>query len=91
MERRKLTKADLDKVRSIEGFPKAKDEDIIALSDAPEYTASPNPFIEEFLLENGVRYNEKREERLMACLESLTRDVGSIKDDIEDLKERVGV
>jgi DNA modification methylase/predicted RNA-binding Zn-ribbon protein involved in translation (DUF1610 family) len=61
MERRKLTKADLDKVRSIEGFPKAKDEDIIALSDAPEYTASPNPFIEEFLLENGVRYNEKRD------------------------------
>jgi len=38
-----------------------------------------------------LRYNEKREERLMVCLESLTRDVGSIKDDIEDLKERVGV
>ena len=61
MERRKLTKADIDKVRNIEGFPKAKDEDIIALSDAPEYTACPNPFIEEFLSENGVRYNEKRD------------------------------
>ena len=34
MERRKLTKADLDKVRDIEGYPIAKDEDIIALSDA---------------------------------------------------------
>ena len=35
MESRKLTKADLDKVRNIEGFPIADDEDIIALSDAP--------------------------------------------------------
>ena len=30
MEERKLTKADIDKVRHIEGFPVAKDEDIIA-------------------------------------------------------------
>ena len=28
MEERKLTKADIDKVRQIEGFPIAKDEDI---------------------------------------------------------------
>lgn len=38
-----------------------------------------------------LKHNEKREERLMTCLESLTQDVGDIKDDIEDLKERVGV
>ena len=31
MEPRKLTKEDIDKVRDIEGFPIAKDEDIIAL------------------------------------------------------------
>lgn len=37
-----------------------------------------------------LRYNEKREERLMACLERLTADVGEIKSDIEDLKEKVG-
>ena len=45
MERRKLTKEDIDKVRNIEGFPIGTDEDIIALSDAPFYTACPNLFI----------------------------------------------
>ena len=58
MERKKLTKADIDKVRNIEGFPIGKDEDIIALSDAPYYTACPNPFIEEFIRENGTPYDE---------------------------------
>ena len=58
MEHRKLTKADIDKVREIEGFPVGSDEDIIALSDAPYYTACPNPFIEEFIRENGTPYDE---------------------------------
>ena len=58
MERRKLTKEDLDKVRHVEGFPIGKDEDIIALSDAPYYTACPNPFIEDFIRENGTPYDE---------------------------------
>ena len=58
MERRKLTKEDIDKVRGIEGFPVGTDEDIIALSDAPYYTACPNPFIEEFIQENGTPYDE---------------------------------
>ena len=58
MEPRKLTKEDIDKVRDIEGFPIGTDEDIIALSDAPYYTACPNPFIEEFINENGTPYDE---------------------------------
>lgn len=58
MERKKLTKEDIDKVRNIEGFPIGTDEDIIALSDAPYYTACPNPFIEEFIKENGTPYDE---------------------------------
>lgn len=58
MEPRKLTKEDIDKVRNIEGFPIGTDEDIIALSDAPYYTACPNPFIEEFIKENGTPYDE---------------------------------
>lgn len=58
MEPRKLTKEDIDKVRNIEGFPIGTDEDIIALSDAPYYTACPNPFIEEFIRENGTPYDE---------------------------------
>lgn len=58
MKSRKLTKADIDTVRHIEGFPNGRDEDIIALADAPYYTACPNPFIEEFIAENGTPYNE---------------------------------
>ena len=62
MEPRKLTKEDIDKVRNIEGFPIGSDEDIIALSDAPYYTACPNPFIEEFIKENGTPYDEETDD-----------------------------
>lgn len=62
MERRELTKADLDKVRNIEGFPIGTDEDIIALSDAPYYTACPNPFIGEFIAEHGHPYDPETDD-----------------------------
>lgn len=62
MEPRKLTREDIDKVRDIEGFPIGTDEDIIALSDAPYYTACPNPFIEEFIRENGTPYDEETDD-----------------------------
>ncbi|MCK5682342.1 DNA methylase, partial [bacterium] len=35
--------------RDIEGFPLGKDEDILALSDPPYYTACPNPWIKDFI------------------------------------------
>lgn len=54
----KLTKADIDKVRHIEGFPIGTDEDIIALSRPPYYTACPNPFIEDFIRQYGTPYDE---------------------------------
>lgn len=62
MERRKLTKENIDKVRDIDGFPIGTDEDIIALSDAPYYTACPNPFIEDFIKEYGTPYDEEKDE-----------------------------
>ena len=37
--------------RKIEGFPVGKDEDILALSDPPYYTACPNPWISDFITE----------------------------------------
>lgn len=37
--------------RKIEGFPIARDEDILALSDPPYYTACPNPWIFDFIEE----------------------------------------
>lgn len=43
--------------RKIEGFPLGSDEDILALSDPPYYTACPNPFIEDFIREFGTLYN----------------------------------
>ncbi len=35
--------------RKIEGFPIGNDEDILALSDPPYYTACPNPWIADFI------------------------------------------
>ena len=43
--------------RKIEGFPKGTDEDILALSDPPYYTACPNPFIGKFVEETGQPYD----------------------------------
>lgn len=43
--------------RSIEGFPIGTDEDILALSDPPYYTACPNPFIEHFIKHYSKRYD----------------------------------
>jgi len=37
--------------RKIEGFPIGTDEDILALSDPPYYTACPNPWIADFIKE----------------------------------------
>lgn len=43
--------------RSAPGFPAGDDEDILALSDPPYYTACPNPFLEEFIKQNGKSYS----------------------------------
>jgi hypothetical protein len=39
--------------RKIDGFPMGSDEDILALSDPPYYTACPNPFIKDFIRCHG--------------------------------------
>jgi hypothetical protein len=45
--------------RKIEGFPIGADEDILALSDPPYYTACPNPFIADFIKYYGKPYDPK--------------------------------
>jgi DNA modification methylase len=45
--------------RKIEGFPVGKDEDILALSDPPYYTACPNPWLGEFIKCYGTPYDPK--------------------------------
>lgn len=44
------------KFRETEGFPIADDEDILALSDPPYYTACPNPFLLDFIERFGKPY-----------------------------------
>jgi len=45
--------------RKIEGFPIGSDEDILALSDPPYYTACPNPWITDFIKEWELQKPEK--------------------------------
>lgn len=45
--------------RKIEGFPIGEDEDILALSDPPYYTACPNPWLADFVKHYGRPYNSK--------------------------------
>ena len=78
MEERKLTKEDIDRVRDIEGFPIAKDEDIISLSRPPYYTACPNPFITDFIREHGSPYDEATD--IYHC-EPFSADVSEGKSD----------
>jgi DNA modification methylase len=49
---------DLNALRHIEGFPVGDDEEILALSDPPYYTAYPNPHIKEFIEKWGKPYDE---------------------------------
>lgn len=43
--------------RKIEGFPIGDDEDILALSDPPYYTACPNPFLADLVKKYGKAYD----------------------------------
>jgi len=45
------------KFRTIEGFPVGEDEDILAMSDPPYYTACPNPFLSDFIREIGKPFD----------------------------------
>jgi len=41
----------LPELKKMEGFPIGEDDDIIALSDPPYYTACPNPWLNDFITE----------------------------------------
>jgi DNA modification methylase len=47
-------------IRNIEGFPIGTDEDMLALSDPPYYTACPNPFIADFIKRYGKPYDPNK-------------------------------
>lgn len=48
--------------RKIEGFPLGEDEDILALSDPPYYTACPNPFIKDFVSKHACKSDAHRDD-----------------------------
>lgn len=52
--REKLSDANF---RNSDGFPIGTDDDILALSDPPYYTACPNPFISDFISHFGSKYD----------------------------------
>jgi hypothetical protein len=47
--------------RKIEGFPNGEDEDILAISDPPYYTACPNPFMGDLLKSYRTPFNPDKE------------------------------
>ncbi|NQU65549.1 MAG: DNA methylase, partial [SAR324 cluster bacterium] len=68
--------------RKIEGFPIGKDEDILALSDPPYYTACPNPWIVEFIQEwESQKPTTKNAEETPYHREPFAADVSEGKND----------
>lgn len=66
--------------RKIEGFPIGADEDILALSDPPYYTACPNPWIADFLAEWEAQ-KPKKPEGYQYYREPFAADVSEGKND----------
>ncbi len=49
--------------REIEGFPIGEDEDILALSDPPYYTACPNPFLDQIVIDSANNKKRKQDSK----------------------------
>lgn len=62
MDYKKDLASKLGELKKIEGFPIGTDEDILALSEPPYYTACPNPYIKDFIDVHGKPYNEKTDD-----------------------------
>ncbi|MFP4394612.1 MAG: DNA methyltransferase, partial [Anaerolineales bacterium] len=65
--------------RAIEGFPLGEDEDILALSDPPTYTACPNPFLPEIIAQWQEERRRIRHES--SVTDHMTPDVSRITPD----------
>lgn len=63
--------------RKIDGFPIGDDEDILAMSDPPYFTACPNPFLDDFVGTVGTAYSPKQQYHR----EPFTADVSEGKTD----------
>ncbi|GAB7057887.1 MULTISPECIES: DNA methyltransferase [unclassified Paenibacillus] len=70
----------LPELRKIKGFPIGEDEDILALSDPPYYTACPNPWIEDFVKE-WEKTKPAKPDNYQYSREPFTADVSEGKND----------
>src|SRR5690554_1266416 len=66
--------------RKIEGFPVAADEDILALSDPPYYTACPNPWLQD-IIEEWEKQKPAKPEGYIYKREPYAADVSEGKND----------
>lgn len=80
-ERREFFRQELRKklpeLKKIEGYPLGSDEEIIALSDPPYYTACPNPWINDFILE----WNANKKNSNHSVKQPLAVDISEGKND----------
>ena len=60
--------------RKIEGFPHGSDEDILNLSDPPYYTACPNPWISDFIVEWEAEKIKLNPDRALSGVEGYHRE-----------------
>ena len=64
----------LPELKKIEGYPIGEDEDILALSDPPYYTACPNPFLEDLIKDAENRKQGRRKEQMEPFTGELTSE-----------------
>jgi len=67
--------------RAKEGFPEGKDDDILALSNPPYYTACPNPWVEEIVREWEEHKNSSGDNPLHRLRKPYAADVSEGKQD----------
>ena len=73
----------LPELRLIEGFPIGEDDDIIALSDPPYYTACPNPWINDFIKEWEAEHGQIPENAFVAFKSDWSKRPDSELDNVD--------
>lgn len=76
-ERREYFRTELRKklpeLKKMEGFPIGEDDDIIQLSDPPYYTACPNPWLNELILEWEAEKKELEKKGIRLASSNVTQ------------------
>lgn len=75
----KITVELVRSMQGIEGFPCGSEEKMCEISQAPRYTACPNPYISSFLEMHGEKYDSEKDEYKRAPYSS---DVAEDKHDL---------